>query len=86
MTSKNILSKSIIPDVKNINNLIYAIIDTYYYHLFKAMAELKGSGEETEKGGQSMEEELADIREDIIAVSARERQRYLDMLLQGKVR
>lgn len=61
-------------------------IDTYYYHLFKAMAELKGSGEETEKGGQSMEEELADIREDIIAVSARERQRYLDMLLQGKVR
>ena len=33
-----------------------------------------------------MEEELADIREDIIAVSARERQRYLDMLLQGKVR
>ncbi len=28
MTSKNILSKSIIPDVKNINNLIYAIIVT----------------------------------------------------------
>ena len=26
MTSKNILSKSIIPDVKNINNLIYAIL------------------------------------------------------------
>ncbi len=61
-------------------------IDTYYYHLFKAMAELKGSGEETGKDGQPMWEELADIREDIIAVSARERQRYLDMLLQGKVR
>lgn len=27
MTSKNILSKSIIPDVKNINNLIYAIVE-----------------------------------------------------------
>ena len=27
MTSKNILSKSIIPDAKNINNLIYAILD-----------------------------------------------------------
>ena len=47
---------------------------------------LKGSGEETGKDGQPMWEELADIREDIIAVSARERQRYLDMLLQGKVR
>lgn len=50
--------------------------DTYYYHLFKLMADVK-TGDDIEN------EQIADIRDDIIAVSTRVRKAYIDALIQG---